>query len=220
MFHLGMQPVEAVGRDVDGDGDGVVNEISKGEVSALEIFLTTQDSPRQLPLDRQAREGFNRFRKIGCARCHRSALQTRSSMLRYRLSSATDHGASASYYSVDLRRRPPHFPPNRKGGITVPLFSDLKRHDMGNALAETFQGTTRQRNREFITAKLWGVADTAPYLHDGRALTLKEAILMHGGEAKQARDAYAALSENEQSSLIAFLRSLRNPQSPDSDVLH
>ena len=50
MFHIGMQPVEVVGEGIDADGDGVVNEVSIGDVSALEIFVTTQESPRQLPM--------------------------------------------------------------------------------------------------------------------------------------------------------------------------
>ena len=56
-----------------------------------------------------------------------------------------------------------------------------------------------------------GVADTAPYLHDGRALTIKEAILLHGGEAEESRDAFAALSAQEMEALLSFLDSLRTP---------
>ena len=66
------------------------------------------------------------------------------------------------------------------GGLRVELFSDLKRHDMGPELAESFGSDLDAR---FITARLWGVADTAPYLHDGRAHTLRDAIMMNGGEA-------------------------------------
>ena len=55
------------------------------------------------------------------------------------------------------------------------------------------------------------MADTAPYLHDGRALTLNAAILMHGGEAQAAADAYAAADVEEQADVLRFLRSLRTP---------
>ena len=99
------------------------------------------------------------------------------------------------------------------------MFSDLKRHDIGETLAEAFHGADDQLNHEFITAKLWGVADTAPYLHDGRALTLHEAIMLHGGEAQTERDEYEALSVEQKNELLAFLRTLRNPRSPNSDVL-
>ena len=83
------------------------------------------------------------------------------------------------------------------GGYPVWLFSDLKRHDMGDGLAETFALATEQRNREFTTARLWGIADTGPYLHDGRATTLSEAILLHGGEAEPVRNEFAALADLE-----------------------
>ena len=62
--------------------------------------------------------------------------------------------------------------------------------------------------REFRTAPLWGIRLTAPYMHDGAADTLDEAILAHHGEALGARDAYAALPLSEQAALIAFLESL------------
>jgi len=69
-----------------------------------------------------------------------------------------------------------------------------------------------------VTARLWGIADTAPYMHDGRALTLNDAILMHGGEAQSARDNYAALAEADQAKLLELLLSLRTPKNPAADL--
>jgi CxxC motif-containing protein (DUF1111 family) len=66
--------------------------------------------------------------------------------------------------------------------------------------------------REWRTPPLWGVADTAPYLHDGRAETLKDAILWHGGEAESSRNAYAKLSRTDKDLVLAFLSSLRAPE--------
>ncbi len=220
MFHLGMQPVEAVGANVDDDNDGVVNEVGVGELSALEIFVTTQDTPRQLPMDAQANSGFRRFNEIGCSDCHRPFLQTWNSVLEYSFPEVPAEPTRNTFYSVDLTLAPAAFETNGRGGLMVRLFSDLKRHDMGPELAESFHDATDQQNREFITAKLWGVADTAPYLHDGRALTLNDAILLHGGEAATVRDTYAALSTWQKNQIIAFLRTLRNPVSPNADVLN
>jgi len=90
---------------------------------------------------------------------------------------------------------------------------------MGPELAEDFHNASDRRNAEFITAKLWGVADTAPYLHDGRALSLLEAIRLHGGEAQSARDRFLGLTDDNQAALITFLRTLRNPRSPNQDVI-
>ena len=60
----------------------------------------------------------------------------------------------------------------------------------------------------FITPPLWGLARSRPYLHDGRAPTIEDAILLHGGEAQRVRDAYAGLDENDRGALRVFLISL------------
>jgi CxxC motif-containing protein (DUF1111 family) len=220
MFHMGMQPVEEVGVDIDADGDGVVNEVLSGEVSALEIFITTQERPLQLPMSQAASRGFRRFGQLGCTDCHTPAMTTASPVLTYSLPEIATDPSQNVFFAVDLRDDPAGFESAESGGIVVPMFSDLKRHDMGPGLAESLFAATPQQNREFITAKLWGVADSAPYLHDGRALTLSEAIELHGGEAQPARDAYVGLTTDRKNQIIAFLRTLRNPQSPNADVLN
>jgi hypothetical protein len=70
---------------------------------------------------------------------------------------------------------------NGKGGGIVRLFGDLKQHEMGPGLAEGIDEVGTGAS-VFMTENLWGVGSTAPYLHDGRATTLTEAILAHGGE--------------------------------------
>ncbi len=126
----------------------------------------------------------------------------------------TDPAANI-YYSVDLRGRPTRFEPAPGAGIRVRLYADLKRHDMGPGLAES---TGSALDPFFTTARLWGVADTAPYLHDARATTLSEAILMHGGEAQQAANMFQALSEEDKAALTAFLRTLRTPKRVGRDL--
>ena len=68
---------------------------------------------------------------------------------------------------------------------------------------------------EWLTRPLWGLADSAPYMHDGRAQTVEEAINFHGGEAQSAVRLYQALSESERGQLRMFLMSL----SRDSTLL-
>ncbi|MCR9162817.1 MAG: di-heme oxidoredictase family protein [Nannocystaceae bacterium] len=89
----------------------------------------------------------------------------------------------------------------------VPLYSDLLLHDMGEALADGIVMKVAT-GAEFRTQPLWGVAATGPYMHDGRADTLHEAIVVHGGEAKAAAKAYGALDSEAQHEVIAFLESL------------
>jgi CxxC motif-containing protein (DUF1111 family) len=105
--------------------------------------------------------------------------------------------------------RPPalRYEPNL-GGYPVWLFSDLKRHDMGKA------NVARHVQRgvalgEYLTPRLWGVADSAPYLHDGRAPSFDYAISGHDGEGAAARAAFAALSVPEKGALRVYLMSLR-----------
>jgi CxxC motif-containing protein (DUF1111 family) len=61
---------------------------------------------------------------------------------------------------------------------------------------------------EFRTSPLWGLARTAPYLHDGRAFTIEEAIARHDAEAAASRDAFEALTAAERADVLAFLGSL------------
>lgn len=89
----------------------------------------------------------------------------------------------------------------------VPAYTDLLLHDMGGELADGIE-MGLAGGAEFRTQPLWGVGAVAPYLHDGRADTLDEAIRMHGGEAAASRDAYAALEASGRDEVLAFLRSL------------
>ena len=116
-----------------------------------------------------------------------------------------------TYFSLNLTRRAPGFK-KRGSGVEVPLFADLKLHDMGSGLIEG------NGNTVFTTARLWGIADTAPYMHDGRSTTLTEAIQVHGGEGEDAADAFDALSDEEKADLLAFLNTLRTPRHPNHGI--
>ncbi|WP_419188961.1 di-heme oxidoredictase family protein [Stieleria marina] len=77
----------------------------------------------------------------------------------------------------------------------------------GNVMWDSMQ-------REWRTPPLWGVADSAPYLHDGRATTLRSAILWHGGEASESIEKFRSLSKSDGELVIQFLKSLRAPATP------
>jgi hypothetical protein len=114
-------------------------------------------------------------------------------------------------------------PPPPQEGLSVPLFSDLQTHDMGRFLVDLVpQGSDVSgiclEPRFFLTRPLWGVADTGPWLHDGRATSLMEAILMHGdsatgsgSEARMIIDAFEKLSDADKQNVVNFLLSLRLP---------
>lgn len=92
-------------------------------------------------------------------------------------------------------------------------YTDLLLHDMGEGLAD-HRPEGRATGREWRTAPLWGIGLTqqvsprATFLHDGRARTLLEAILWHGGEAEPAKTRVVELPPQDRAALIAFLESL------------
>jgi CxxC motif-containing protein (DUF1111 family) len=97
--------------------------------------------------------------------------------------------------------------PSTRG--TVDAYTDLLLHDMGAELVDNIKlGDAFTALTEFRTQPLWGISMVGPYLHDGRAATLTEAIGMHGGEAQASRDAYLALPQDRRDAIIAFLEHL------------
>ena len=95
----------------------------------------------------------------------------------------------------------------------IRAYSDLLLHDMGSEMDD---GITPgfASGSEFRTQPLWGVALHGPYLHDGRANTLQEAIEWHGGEGTASKDNWLNASEEERDALISFLYTLggENPE--------
>ena len=92
-------------------------------------------------------------------------------------------------------------------------YTDLLLHDMGEGLAD-HRPEGVANGREWRTAPLWGIGLTpvvnghSQYLHDGRARSLLEAVLWHGGEAQPQRDAVVGLSAADRAALLRFLESL------------
>lgn len=147
--------------------------------------------------------GESAFSQMGCTGCHRPAMTT-----------------SAYHPLAELRSQ------------TIHAYTDLLLHDMGEGLADN-HGEGTASGAEWRTAPLWGLGHAASvmladqkandaislrrdandinrigYLHDGRARTVEEAILWHGGEALASRQAYQALSPQAKAQILAFLNSL------------
>lgn len=99
------------------------------------------------------------------------------------------------------------FAPSGEQGATVTWYSDFRRHDMGPALADPVDAYGMGAS-VWPTRSLAGVGSTGPWLHHGHATTLREAILAHGGEAEASKAAFAAMPEDQQQELIAFLENL------------
>ena len=174
-------PLSSVPVDV---ADRVVDpEVSLATVQAVVHYLRTLAPPSPGTETDQRREGRTLFSSIGCATCHVPTLQT---------------GPSAI---AALANQP------------VELYSDLLLHDMGDALADN-RPDGGANGREWRTTPLWGLRlmrafldGQALLLHDGRARTVEESILLHGGEAKRSRDAFAALNPAQRRAVLDFVES-------------
>ncbi len=131
------------------------------------------------------------FTSVGCTSCHHPDFIT-----------ATDE--------VNLGG---HAVPEALKGQHIYPFSDMLLHDMGEGLADNRRDFTAT-GREWKTRPLWGIGLTktvnpaASFLHDGRAATIEEAILWHGGEAEQSQVNFTKLTKTERQQLVAFVMSL------------
>jgi hypothetical protein len=193
----------------DPDGDGVEREVEEGTLSAVAAYLAMLETPVIVPpsgaalLERWA-QGDALFTTIGCSACHVRSLRVEDPIWKER--SDTGSGEPIGIHLLADGEQP-------RGNDQVMLFSDLKRHDMGDELADPRDHPDGIARRAFLTRPLWGLAESAPYLHDGRAATIPEAIAAHGGEAAGAREAWEALSREDKGSLHVFLLSLtRQPK--------
>ena len=134
--------------------------------------------------DPQVQWGEQVFTTIGCAQCHTSTLTT-----------------SEFHPWTELRDQ------------TIHPFSDMLLHDMGPGLADNM-GEGNATGAEWRTTPLWNIGLTAAvggqesYLHDGRARTLEEAILWHGGEGAASAESFRSLPASDRNALVEFLKSL------------
>lgn len=159
-------------------------DITAETVARAAFYTRTLAVVARAPSTAASERGFERFYEFGCAGCHTPVQKT---------------GPDAAI--ADLRHQ------------TFAPFTDVLVHDMGEDLAD-HRPDFEASGREWRTAALWGIGMTervlgdAAYLHDGRARSLSEAILWHGGEAEGAREAFRTAAQADRDDLLAFLRTL------------
>ncbi len=192
----------------DPDNDGKQRELEEGILTTVASYLAMLEVPVVLPpfdpglRDRWA-SGSALFDSVGCSSCH--VRQIPLLYTTWHETSDTTAGEVVLHLFTDGDQP--------RGTNLVEVFSDFKRHDLGPGLADPHEEEHKLPRSVFLTRPLWGLAETAPYLHDGRAATIPEAILAHGGDAQPQRDAFAALSPDDQADLHVFLLSLtREPK--------
>ena len=160
-------------------------EVNPSRLKNITFYLQALAVPRRRDIgDPQVIEGEQIFSTIGCHLCHIPTL-----------TSGADAPIAAGRH------------------VQFHPFTDLLLHDMGEGLADGVP-EFEANGREWRTAPLWGIGllpivnASSALLHDGRARTIIEAILWHGGEAQAARDAFVALSRVQRDALVRFIRSL------------
>ena len=159
-------------------------DITEEQLDLTTFYVQTLAVPLRAETDDpDAARGERVFSDIGCSSCHVPTLRT------------GEH------------------PVEEVSNQTIRPFTDLLLHDMGEGLADgrpDFLAT----GREWRTPPLWGIGLTEKllvtpnFLHDGRARTLEEAILWHGGEAEGVVDRFKNLPGDRRESLIKFLNTL------------
>lgn len=138
----------------------------------------------------EVREGARLFTELNCTACHTPSFVTKT------------HGDIGGQPMIAALK-----------GQTIYPFSDMLLHDMGDGLSDGRPDFLANGN-EWRTRPLWGIGLTqtvnpqAGFLHDGRAATLEEAILWHGGEALASQQAFMGLDKAKRNQLVAFLMSL------------
>ncbi|MBY6160817.1 c-type cytochrome [Mameliella alba] len=168
-----------------GDGDARVTEVDADGLDLTSFYSRNLGVPaRRRVDDAQVLRGKQVFHATGCTACHQPKFVT------HRMPDRPEHSFQLIW-----------------------PYTDMLLHDMGEALADN-RPEARATGREWRTAPLWGIGLTrqvsghTTFLHDGRARSLLEAILWHGGEAQPHRDAVIDMPPPDRQALIAFLESL------------
>jgi CxxC motif-containing protein (DUF1111 family) len=160
-------------------------DVTRDHVEAVAFYTRTLGVPARRDVhDAQVRRGATLFVQAQCSACHTPTLRT-----------------GAAGVEPEL------------ANLTIHPYTDLLLHDMGPDLSDG-RPDFRASGSEWRTPPLWGIGLSAfvtghtRFLHDGRARSLEEAILWHGGEAAAAREFYRTLGKSEREALLRFLGSL------------
>jgi hypothetical protein len=233
--HHGMQSTERFGMNTDPDGDGISNELTRADITAVSVFQAVLQVPGQvIPNDPEVeaavKDGERVFSKVGCTSCHVPALPLSRSGWTYTepnpYNPTTNLRVGQSrILRVDLTDPTlpqPRLTPASSNAewLMVPAYTDFKLHDITDSEDATaaepldmnqavWSDRFKVGNRKFLTKRLWGAANEPPFFHHGMFTTLRSSVLAHSGEAVESRKGFQALPEYDKDSLIEFLKSLQ-----------
>lgn len=163
--------------------NGGTPEMSDKQLDKMTFYVSTLAVPARRAMDDTIKAGSALFAQAKCAQCHTPKMRTGAHTI-----------AALAYQDIQP-------------------FSDFLLHDMGEGLADhrpDFEAT----GLEWRTPPLWGIGlvktvnKHTNFLHDGRARSIEDAILWHGGEAEVSKNAFKAMSKDERDAMLAFINSL------------
>jgi CxxC motif-containing protein (DUF1111 family) len=179
--------------DADDDPEDGVEEDGRSAIDRFADFMRMLDPPPVLAQNASAQAGRTLFGHLGCAGCHVPSITTASN--------------------------PAAFIPKTTGGVpitsslnqflaskTIRPFSDFLLHDMGSLGDGITSGAAGPRHMR--TAPLWGVRGKTRFLHDGRAESIAEAILLHDGQGAASRNRFTALTPDQQQDVVDYLNTI------------
>lgn len=179
-----LHPVPASYGQTNGDTTITEVEVATSELEKVTFYCQTLGVPAARNTNNeQVVKGRKIFEKINCTGCHTASFTTGSAFI------------------------------SELSNQEIYPYTDMLLHDMGEDLADN-RPEFLANGREWKTRPLWGIGLTAltsgdtHLLHDGRARNITEAIIWHGGEAKQSRNDFIALSTSDREAILAFLNSL------------
>ena len=160
-------------------------EVSNDQLDLVVFYSSQLGVPvRRNVKDNNVVKGKEIFFKIGCNSCHTERFVTK----------------------IESKHQ------NLANQVIYP-YSDFLLHDMGEQLSDEVNEFNASGS-EWRTPPLWGIGLTSVvseeygFLHDGRARTIEEAILWHGGEASRVLEEFKSLDKNQVNQLISFVNSL------------
>ncbi len=231
--HHGIQSAERFGKDADPDGDGVRNELTRADVTAVTLYQAAMAPPgRVIPRDPEIEAavllGEARFQEIGCATCHipKVPLEARGWIFEEPnpFNAATNlRRGEAKPFHMDLSDPalpPPRLPVGANGVVWVPAYTDFKLHDITSGPSDwnaepldmnygTWSVNLAKGNRKFLTRRLWACGNVPAHFHHGLFTTLRASVKAHSGEALDARQRFERLPPGEQDAVIEFLKTLQ-----------
>jgi hypothetical protein len=193
----------------------------------MAVYMGLREIPVRVPAissaaQARANAGESLFKTVGgvgCVSCHTQFMTANSATHVEAADSVVNKGTGGKGITLNLcvDNKDPKVTCSggTTGSATIEVFSDFKRHDVGTVLQDNAPFNQIAAN-QFITAPLWGIAVSAPYMHNGSARTLQDAILAHAGDALAVRNSFAALTANQQSEIVEFLLTLGRQENKDA----